>query len=85
MCKQFVEWLSNQYTEKRTDVSEACEHFLKHGNIPKDFKPESRFIKAKIPNLNIELEYDTLTTEISYRLPNETLFKQCTDHDYVDL
>lgn len=80
--KEFIQELADACREKRSDITEICEHFLRTGKLREDWIG-SRFVKAKIPKLSIEVEYDTLTTEIAYHTPGE-YWQQCIDHDYTD-
>jgi hypothetical protein len=80
--KKFIETLAQMYDEKRSDVSEICRHFLETGEVLSDCT-EPRFVKARIPNTGYEIEYDTLTTEMSYHEPLGQ-WEQCQDHDYYD-
>lgn len=65
-AKKFIKMLSRAYEENRSDVSDFCNEFLETWEVPLSITPEKRFIKASIPNTKILVEYDTLTTEISY-------------------
>lgn len=64
--REFINWIAEQYAGKRTDVTELCDEFLRTGKKPVKVKPECRFIQATIPNTDIEVEYDTLTTKLMY-------------------
>lgn len=80
--KMGLEWMNSAFAEKRSDVVEICTSILA-GETPDKFpKVESRFIQAKLPN-GIEVEYDTLTTEIWYHNPGD-LWKQCEHHVYKE-
>ena len=80
-----AETILNHFSERRTDVAELAETYLNSGIIPKDFKPEHRFITATIPDYDLIIEYDTLTTLLSYKGRNEQFLKECDDHDYKDV
>jgi len=82
--EEFIQYMADMFAENRTDVEEMCVDFLA-GNFDKNlyFKSESRFISASIPETNIDVEYDTLTTEISFS-HNGTNWKQCINHEYRD-
>lgn len=95
--KLFIGWLARQFEERRSDVTDVCDSFAKNREIPADFEFEKRFIKAKIPDnfvildkgtlkplgKAITLEYDTLTTEISFSFDGVN-FQQCSGHEYTD-
>lgn len=81
--REFIEWIAEQYAGKRTDVTEICDEFLRTGKKPVKVKPEYRFIQATIPNTDIEIEYDTLTTTIMYHRPQSN-WKDCTHYKYFD-
>ena len=44
---------------------------------------ESRYTKARIPETDIEVEYDKETGELSYHLPLHQ-WEQCRYHEYSD-
>lgn len=79
-ARYFIRRMAESYAERRTDVSDACNAFLETGKIV--IEPEARFVHAKIANVAC-LEYDTLTTEISYEDANGT-WHICDDHTYGD-
>lgn len=66
---EFIRWLSINLAERRSDISDMCTDFLELGIEPKVEDIESRYIKARIPGSSIEVEYDTLTTLLSYHEP----------------
>ena len=78
--REFIHKLSEVYTERRSDISDICKHYLKTGEL-KESLAENRWIQAKIPGTDIEVEYDTLTTEVSYHKPLEQ-WKACILHNY---
>jgi len=82
--RQFIEYMGKVFADKRSDVAEMCEQFLKVGAVSRE--PEHRFIYASIPNTNIQIEYDTLTTLLSYRniMDEEKEYRECKDHEYID-
>lgn len=81
-----AETILNHFSERRTDVVELADHYLQNdGAILPDFKPEHRFITATIPDYDLIIEYDTLTTLLSYKGRNEQFLKECDDHDYKDI
>ena len=91
--EEFIQFMSIQYVENRTDVSDACSDFLEGKFNPLTFTPESRFIAAQIPISEsptgepIHLLYDTLTTEIEYNTgdKNEAAYWFTADyHEYRD-
>lgn len=82
-------YLSSTYDELRTDVSEFATMILERFE-KKDFsryrhEPECRFIRAKIPwgEVEIEVEYDTLVTEIFFKDPVEGDWHQAEGHSYI--
>lgn len=83
--REFIEYLRDTFAEKRSDVSDMCTEYLEKGTIP-NAKPEHRFIYATVPNTNIQIEYDTLTTLISYRnkMDESREYTECIKHKYVD-
>jgi hypothetical protein len=81
--EQFINWLANELSEKRSDISELCQKQLKGDNNFTSKDIEHRYIQARIPNTDIEIEYDTLTTELSYHKPLEQ-WEQCVNHNYLD-
>lgn len=82
-AKKFIRMLARAYEENRSDVSDYCYEFLENWDVPMVIKPEKRFIRAKIPGTQITVEYDTLTTELSYiDREKTTQWEQCTDHEY---
>lgn len=81
--KQFINWLAVELAEKRSDISDLCQNFLKDGTLPHRDNIEHRYIQAKIPNVNIEIEYDTLTTELFYHTPLNQ-WEPCIDYKYLN-
>jgi hypothetical protein len=81
--KLFIGWLARQFEERRSDVTDVCDAFAKNREIPAGFEFEKRFVKAKIPDTGIVVEYDTLTTEIAYSTDGGH-FQQCVEHEYKD-
>ena len=83
--REFIRKLSDLYGENRSDVAELCDIFLVTGKLPKNYKNyvESRFIQGKIPNTEIQIEYDTLTTHISYHIPLKQ-WEIIEDVKYID-
>lgn len=79
-ARYFIRRMAESYAERRTDVADACNAFLETGKIV--IEPEARFVHAKIANVAC-LEYDTLTTEISYEDANGT-WHICDDHTYSE-
>jgi hypothetical protein len=77
---EFILFLRDLYTEKRSDVVDIIDKYLTTGNA-EDYS-EQRFIQATIPGTNIEVEYDTLTTLMSYHTPLEQ-WKDCENHKYL--
>jgi hypothetical protein len=80
-----AEAILKHYSERRTDITDLVEEYLNTGAIPHNFKPESRIISASIPEHDLYVEYDTLTTLLSYKKRTETFLKECEDHDYKDI
>ena len=80
-----AEAILKHYPERRSDITDMVEDYLKTGTIPTNFKPESRIISAPIPEHDLYVEYDTLTTLLSYKKRTETFLKECDDHDYKDI
>lgn len=80
-----AEAILKHYSERRSDITDMVEDYLKTGTIPTNFKPESRIISASIPEHDLYVEYDTLTTLLSYKKRTETFLKECEDHDYKDI
>lgn len=80
-----AETILKHYSERRSDITDLVEHYMKTGTILPNFKPESRIISASIPEHDLYVEYDTLTTLLSYKKRTETFLKECEDHDYKDI
>lgn len=81
--REFIDWIADLYAEKRSDITEICDEFLRTGKKPVKVKPECRFIRAMIPNTDIEIEYDTLSTKIMYHRPLSQ-WEDCVHHEYYD-
>ena len=81
--KEFIKLLAEKYAELRSDVSDACYDQLSEKFNPEEFTPEHRFIQARIPHTSIEIEYDTLTTELSFHTPL-CQWELCIEHKYLD-
>lgn len=81
--REFINWLADQYAGKRTDVTELCDEYLRTGKKPVEAMPECRFVRAMIPNTDIEIEYDTLSTKIMYHRPLSQ-WKDCVHYEYYD-
>ena len=82
--REFIEYMGKAFAERRSDVAEMCEEFLQKGTVSRE--PEQRFIYGSIPNTSIQIEYDTLTTLLSYRnkMDEEKEYRECKDHKYID-
>lgn len=80
--QDFIQFLIETFAEKLSDVVDMCEHYLETGKKP-DFPTECRFIYAKVPETDIEIEFDTLTTHLSYHRPLGQ-WEECVGHDYKD-
>lgn len=80
-----AETIIKHYSERRSDITDLVDHYLKTGSIPPNFKPESRIISAYISEYDLNIEYDTLTTHISYKHRREQFLKECDDYDYKDI
>lgn len=81
--RQFIEKLSALYAERRSDVSAICDEFLKTGKFEKTFA-EHRFVTGTIPDLDIKVEYDTLTTELSFRRKADKYFTTMSGITYTN-
>jgi len=79
-CLSFIEKMQDAYAEKRSDVADNCENFLKGSDAL--FYSESRYTYAMIPGTEIEVEYDSLTTLIMFSPVRE--WKECIRHEYKD-
>jgi hypothetical protein len=80
--EEFIKELAYQLAEKRSDISELCTIYLESGES--DFRRiEHRFISARIPGTAIQVEYDTLTTEMEFSEAG-ALWEPCIDHKYHD-
>ena len=73
--RNFIKWLADQYTERRSDVTDLCD--------VRAIIPEYRYVRAMIPNTDIEIEYDTLSTKIMYHRPLSQ-WKDCVHYEYYD-
>ena len=89
LCDQMLEKLGMMhelYSERRTDV---CE-FITYIADPDTHRPkaESRFVFGTIcidVDTLIEVEYDSLTTEIHWRHKgSDEFYKRADDHEYYD-
>lgn len=92
----FLEELSDVFCERRTDVSELADAFLTKGKALDRTAVEKRFIRANLDKITVpdgyvetEVEYDTLTTEISFaqnlvRNSQDKCWKQAHNHEYRD-
>lgn len=81
--RNFIKWLADQYAERRSDVTDLCEEYLRTGKKPVKAIPEHRYVRAMIPDTDIEIEYDTLSTKIMYHRPLSQ-WKDCVHHEYYD-
>lgn len=72
--------LCNLIKEKRSDIAEIFDAIL--WDKPwKNNWVEHRFAYAQLPDGTL-LEYDTLTTEISFLAKGESTWKTALNHDY---
>lgn len=81
--RQFIEKLSEHFAERRSDVSAICDEFLKTGKFEESFT-EHRFVTGTIPDLDIKVEYDTLTTELSFRRKADKYFTTMSGITYTN-
>ena len=81
---EFAQKMAELYEENRSDVAEMCRAFVDEGVMPDGDAVEARFIIGKIPGTPLEVEYDTLTTLMSYRyrLNDETPFEEIEEIQY---
>ncbi len=78
----FIDYLYKLALEKNSFLEELIEaHKMNNEDLLKKLDLGSRYISAKIPNTDIEVEYDTYVTELSYHEPGE-FWKECIDHEY---
>ncbi len=82
--RDFIKWLMAKYADKRSDICELCDEYLKTGQQPVKTRIEHRIIQATIPGTEIEVEYDTLTTEMQCVLHVGAQWESCTNHKYLD-
>lgn len=82
--RDFLKKLSYAYAEKRSDVSEIIDAYLKNNeNKIYDYQ-EHRYVRALIPGSEgIEIEYDTLTTCVEFHRPKEQ-WQNCNYIVYYD-
>lgn len=81
---EFAQKMAELYEENRSDVAEMCRAFVDEGVMPDGDAVEARFVMGKIPGTPIEVEYDTLTTLMSYRyrVNDETPFEEVDEIQY---
>jgi len=77
-CLAFIKKMQDEYSEKRSDVSDNCQNFLE-GNDDL-FYSESRYTYAEIPGTTIAVEYDSLTTLIMFS--EVRAWRECANHEY---
>lgn len=81
--KEFLIELSKAFVEHRSDICEIIDAYLeKNENHISEYK-EHRFIKGTIPVTGMRIEYDTLTTHISYEDQNNEWI-ECENYAYYD-
>ena len=78
--REFIVKLLSKCTPIHNDVADLIQHYLRTNKFDDELMG-NRFVKGVIPNHDIEVEYDTLTTELSYRFPHE-FWEQCKNHHY---
>lgn len=77
IARDFLDKLSKEYREKRSDVFEIINAYLCYGEDRISDWMEHRYVRALIPGSEgIEVEYDTLTAHIEYHRPREQ-WKNC--------
>jgi hypothetical protein len=82
-----IRMLADALAEKRSDIAEILYYMADNdGELP-DYCPlhkmiERRFIKCKVPEGATEAMYDTLITEIEFKLPDGTWVTP--HHEYED-
>lgn len=81
--RQFIKKLSEHFAERRSDVSAICDEFLKTGKFEKSFT-EHRFVTGTIPGTDTMVEYDTLTTVLSFRRPADKYFTTLSNITYTN-
>lgn len=81
--RKFIELLAGLLAERRSDISEICDNYLKYEKYPTIKDIERRYINAEIEELGTYVQYDTLTTEISYNTL-ENVWKTCKNHEYTN-
>lgn len=77
-----LERLALLLREKRSDISDILDYIVE-GSEWQDSLVEHRFITGKLPD-GTELEYDTLTTEISYLDKKSDTWVPVLDPGYSD-
>ena len=80
--REFLLALRERIEEKRSDIADLIDCHI-HGIPFKWDNIEHRYIQAKIPKTDIRVEYDTLTTELSYHRPLQQ-WEPCEQHKYLD-
>lgn len=88
--RRFLQLLSAALLEKRSDLADLIDMFLEDQDsvTEADFAGlEARFVYAEIPPEKragvLKLEYDTLTTELSYQTEDGS-WHSCCKHVYQD-
>lgn len=81
--REFIKKLAALYAERRSDVTAICDEFLKTGKFEKSFA-EHRFVTGTIPGTETKVEYDTLTTELSFRRPADKYFTTLSNITYTN-
>lgn len=89
-CLSFIEKMEAAYSQKRSDVSDNCAHFLSGQDKKIEFYTEVRYTYAELPveltRQKVVVEYDSLTTLMMYFTPDETdlvpIWHECENHEY---
>ena len=78
-----LEALATALIEKRSDVSDQLFDIIREGEPFHPDAIEQRYIRARLPG-GIHVEYDTLTTLISYLLPGSNEWILAGNEEYED-
>lgn len=79
--KDELKRLKNGLVENRSDIAEILDSIIS-GEKWDNSQIESRFINADLPD-GTKVEYDTLTTEISYLSPGKDNWEKAIHHEYI--
>lgn len=76
------------FRERRSDVADICARYLENHILPETYDVEHRYVNFQIPVQTIEgeryidVEYDTLTTEATYKFSNSGDYQEVVNVFY---